>query len=278
MTLGALAVSAVVGGLVGLVSGLLGIGGGVLIVPYLYLLFSDPAWSGADPGGGNLAAMAHATSLAVILPTALAGIRAHRQAGALSVRPLLPLGAGALVLSAMGAVTAARLPSSALQAGFGVLLLAVGLRLLGVLRRRKSAGGDPSGEWSTPGLVAAGGAVGYLSALLGIGGGAVAIPLLLAGARVPVERVAGASLVVVLFAAAGGVASYGLLGGLEGGGPPGSWGYVFLPAAAAMAPGAILCAPLGARLNRRLGATTLRRLFGFLLLGIGTRLLWSVLA
>lgn len=283
MTGTALLVTVLVGGVVGFVSGLLGIGGGVLIVPFLYVLLDASTWAGVDSGAGNPAAMAHATSLAVILPTALAGIRAHCRGGMLAVRPLVPLGVGAAALAAVGAFTASHLPSRALQGAFSVLLVVVGFRLLGLLRlgRSPSATGDvgvgDGARWSTPGLVAAGGGVGYLSALLGIGGGVVAIPLLLVGARVPVERVAGASLVVVLFAAVGGVLAYGLLGGGASGSPPGSWGYVFLPAAIAMVPGAVVCAPFGARLNHRLNAATLRRLFGFLLLALGARLLWSVL-
>ena len=283
MTIEALAVTAAVGAFVGLVSGLLGIGGGVFVVPFLYLLFASPQWSGVEPTADQLAVMAHATSLAIILPTALAGIRAHRRSGGLAVRPLLPLGLGAAGFSVVGAFTAARLPSTVLQGAFGILLLLVGLRLLGVLGRRsesRPAEEDPgaSQPWSRSGLVAAGGAVGYLSALLGIGGGVVAIPLLMWGAKVPVERVAGSSLVVVLFAAVGGVSAYGLLG--HGGGPQvsGAWGHVFLPAAMAMLPGAVFCAPLGARLNRRMNAGTLRRLFGLLLLALGIRLLWTTLA
>lgn len=120
-----------------------------------------------------------------------------------------------------------------------------------------------------------GSVVGFLSAMLGIGGGIVAIPVLLNWVGMEVKRVAAASIGIVAFAAPAGILSYVVAGrGLEGL-PPGTLGFVSVPLALALIPGAVLLAPLGTRINQRLPVHILRKGFGFLMLGVGLRLLWS---
>lgn len=81
----------VVGGLVGILSGLLGIGGGVLIVPFLYFFYGHPTWSGTGLGTDLLVTVAHATSLFIIVPTALRGVLRFQQAHLVVWRAALPV-------------------------------------------------------------------------------------------------------------------------------------------------------------------------------------------
>jgi uncharacterized protein len=279
----ALAVGAAAGGL----SGLLGIGGGTVLVPFLYLLMANPQWSGVFVDPAQHATFAHATSLAVIAPTALSGLLAFRRHGLVDWNVIVPLGMAAAVAAVAGAQLAVLVPSDVLKVLFGALLLWIGGRMFGG-RGRKRAGADEAweGEGERPPGSAAlrpgaallgGGVVGMLSALLGIGGGVVAVPILHRWARMDLHRITAASIGIVGFAAPAGILSYAWAGRGAAGLPPGSLGFVSVPLALALIPGAVLMAPLGARLNRRLPVRTLRRLFGVFLLAMGVRLLWVYL-
>lgn len=274
MTPTVLLASIAIGLLVGLLSGLLGIGGGIVMVPFLYLVLSSPGWSGLLAPEGSGAAMAHATSLLVIIPTALSGALAFRRAGVLEVRGLLPLMLGAALAAIPGAQLAGGLPDDLLRAVFGAFLVLTALRI-GLSRLWKP--GDSEASRTPPGRcrrLLGGGAIGLTSALLGVGGGIVAIPILVLWMGMTLRQVAAASVAVILCAAPAGVLSYMWAGrGLEGL-PPGSVGFVSLPLALALIPGAILMAPVGARLNQRLPVDALRAVFAIVLAGVGLRLLW----
>ena len=101
MSLLALTLTLLFGGIVGVVSGLVGVGGGIVMVPLLYLLFAHPEWSGISIPSAHQAVVAHATSLFVIVPTAVAGILSYHSAGLVVWRVALPM-AGTAVLSALG--------------------------------------------------------------------------------------------------------------------------------------------------------------------------------
>jgi uncharacterized protein len=267
-----------VGAVTGLLSGLLGIGGGTVLVPFLYLLMANPGWSGVVVDPAQHATLAHATSLAVIVPTSVAGMLAFRRHGLVDWNVVVPLGVTAAVAALVGAQVAVHLSSDLLKVLFGALLLWIGARMLGL-----AGGGGPAAlasGLSTPGsaslrpaaAVAGGGLVGFLSAVLGIGGGVVAVPLLLRWARMDLHRVTAASIGIVAFAAPAGILSYAWAGQGVPGLPPGSVGFVSLPLAAALIPGAVLMAPVGARLNRGIPVRRLRRIFGAFLLVMGLRL------
>jgi uncharacterized membrane protein YfcA len=90
-----------------------------------------------------------------------------------------------------------------------------------------------------------------------------------------IRRVAPASIAIMVLAAPAGVLGYAVAGQDLVGMPSASLGYVLLPAAAAMVPGAVAMAPLGARWNQRIPTTALRRLFAVLLMVVGADLVWS---
>jgi uncharacterized protein len=289
----ALLLAALVGGAVGVVSGLLGIGGGVLMVPLLYILMGGSGWSGLAVAPDHEAALAHATSLFVIIFAALSGLRAFHREGAVSWRVVVPLGLAAVVAAFLASQVAAGLPSPMLKSLFGGFLLVSGVRLARARRRARRGpaaagrvdGGDgrglkgDEGGAGTPlrwwGALLGGGAVGFLSALLGVGGGIVAIPILIHFAGMGVHRVVPASIGIICFAAPAGVVGYVLAGQGVPDLPAGSLGFVHLPTALAMLPGAVLLAPVGARLNQRLPARTLEGVFAFLMVLLGAWLVWT---
>ncbi|HUH12051.1 MAG TPA: sulfite exporter TauE/SafE family protein [Longimicrobiales bacterium] len=257
-----------VGGAVGFVSGLVGIGGGVLIVPFLYFFYGHPAWSGIVVPAELQAAVAHATSLFIILPTAVQGTLRYHRDGLVAWPAALPVAVAALVAAVLGARLALGLPPEALKLAFGLLLLASAARL---------ALPGPTGEarplrLGLPYTLGTGTATGLLSALLGVGGGVVAIPLLIHLVHLELRRVAATSLAVICFAALSGTATYVLSGWRAPGLPGGSLGYVHLVAAVPMLVGAMLAVRAGVWTNRRLGEGRLRLLFGLLMAIVGIRL------
>jgi len=261
---------------VGVASGLLGIGGGVLVVPFLYLLMAGASWSGLVVAPAQEAAVAHATSLALIIPTALSGILAYRRSRALELPPLGLLVVGAAVGALVGSAVATSSPASLLKAAFGVFLLVMAARLFGLVPSPQdmAASETGAGMGGRGAGMLGGGTIGFFSAMLGVGGGLVAIPILLRWGRIPLERVVPVSLVLVVFASMAGTAGYAVQGWGREGLPAGAVGFVHLPTLVAMLPGAVLLAPVGAAWNQRMPVATLRRVFGVLLLLVGVRVLW----
>jgi uncharacterized protein len=271
MTLAALAALAVVGFGVGFLAGLVGIGGGVLIVPFLYFFYGHAGWSGVDLHVSLHATVAHATSLFIIVPTAVVGTLTYAKAGLVAWRAAGPIAAFSMLAAATGALLAARVPQEVLRVGFGVFLLFTAVQLV---TRRSSAANGPV-RLQLPVAALTGVLIGLLSALLGVGGGLVAIPLLLYVVRLNVEQVAATSLAIVVVAAAAGTLTYVAAGTGTPDLPQGSLGFVHLAAALPMLPGAMLAARWGARLNQRLDPRRLRWSFALLFTVLGARLVIS---
>jgi len=270
MTSVALVVSLLFGGVVGLVSGLLGVGGGIVMVPYLYLLLDAPGWSGILVPSPYQAVVAHATSLFVIVPTALAGILAYHKSRLVMWRIALPMAATAVVASMAGVQVAIRLPPEVLKASFGAFLVLSGGNLLRSSRRE--GGGEGHTRTGFALAVLGGLIVGFVTSLLGVGGGIVAIPILIHLLRIDMKKVAATSLGIVVFSALVASGTYWFTGWNHPELPPGSLGYIFAPVGLALLPGAVLTARFGARLNQRLNPRALKILFGLVFLMVGLRL------
>lgn len=266
MSFAALAIYLAVGAAAGVLAGLLGVGGGLIIVAALAFVLPG---QGVPPAAVMHVALA--TSLASILATSLSSTRAHVKRGSViwpSVWSLVP---GLLAGGALGALVASHLPGGALRFGVAAFCALAGLQLW----RGKQAPEGDAGATPRGGLLAlAGIAIGALSALVGIGGGSMTVPLLVAlGAR-PVRAVgtsAACGFAIALASAAGYV-----FGGHDATGlPRGSLGFVYLPAAAGIAVASVLSAPLGAALAHRLRGRHLTRLFAGFLWLMGASLLLS---
>lgn len=276
MTPLALLLTALWGGVVGVTSGLLGIGGGVLLVPFLYLLFAA-SWSGVALPPEMQVAVAHATSLFVVIPTALSGLWVYHRSRSIRWKAVVPMGLAAVVTATVSARLALLVPADILKGLFGALLLGVGLRMWPWKRDRTPPPLPREPRVGLLPMLVVGALVGAMSAMLGVGGGIVAIPLLVYVVRMDVSEVAATSIAVVCFAAPAGVLSYVMAGRGVVGLPPGTMGYVYLPAGLLMLPLAVLLARTGARLNRRMDRRRLLFLFGGVFIFLGGRLVWDAL-
>lgn len=262
---------------VGLVSALAGIGGGVLIVPMLYLVYSH-----TSVGLSGQTVAAHATSLCAGMVAALLGIRRYHHAAAIAWPFALWYG----VPGAVSAFLTARIVTRLSEAGwvrtaFGIFLLIAALDMIRkAVSHRDLPAAEEAARAAVPGpgrraalaLIGVGG--GAVSALLGIGGGLLAVPAFFYIARLPVRTVAPTSLVAVGLATMAGTAGYVSAGP----GPEVSGlmaGFVDLRMAIPLALGAALTVPLGVRLNRGFHPTTLYWIFAALLGVLGARLAWQ---
>jgi uncharacterized membrane protein YfcA len=251
------------GAVAGVLAGLLGVGGGLVLVAAL-------AWLLPGVGVPQEAAMhaALASSLASIVLTAAASARAHHGRGSVlwpTVRWMVP---GLLVGGWLGSGIAVRIDGDALRwIVAGYCLLAAAQLLFG--RTRAPADGPvpaPRGAAMT----LAGTAIGAVSAVVGIGGGSMTVPLLVWRGVAPVRAVGTSSAcgVAIGLASAVGYALHAPHGAL----PQFALGYVYLPAAIGVAAASVFAAPYGMRLAHRLDGASLKRVFAAFLVAVGVSL------
>ncbi len=251
----------------GLAAGLLGVGGGIVTVPIL-----EYALHFAHVPPSATLHVAVATSLATIIPTAIASSRAHHKRGSIDASLArtwaVPMLLGALV----GSLLAAYAPARALAAVFGAVALIVAGKMLFLSDEWRLASQAPRG-WAG-GLAAT--AIGGISATMGIGGGTLAVPTLtLCG--MPVHRAVGTASFFGLLISIPGTVGY-LLARPAVDLPSGTLGFVSLLGFAILAPGATLMAPLGARIAHGLSRRALSAAFGVFLLVVAARMLYRSVA
>ena len=252
-----------VGSIAGLISGLFGLGGGAVIVPLLIFTFLA---RGISPDVATH--MAIGTSLATIVFTALSSIYTHHQKQAIRwdiVKTLVP---GILLGGLLGGLFAISLGGVLLQLLFGGFLMLVALQLL-VYKPKV-------GVRSLPGYVgmgASGSLIGGISALFGIGGGTLSVPLL-TFFGIKIHQAVGTAAACGLPVAIGATLAYSTatIDGLSR--PEGSVGFVFLPALLGIIIASLPCARLGALLAHRVNAQKLRRGFAWVTMALGFRFIW----
>ena len=261
-----------VGLLVGFVSGLVGIGGGVLIVPFLYFFYNHPGFSGAHIPEDLHTLAAHATSLFVMVPTAISGARSYNKAGLVVWRAALPIAALSVVAVVGGELLAEHLPSNIVRIAFGCFLLFTGVQLS---LRKHDPEAEPHVHMNPVVIVLIGIIVGVMSGLMGIGGGAIAGALLIHFLGFDLKQAAATSLTIVLFAAIVGTIAYAVRGlGVEGM-PPGSVGFVHVLAGVPIMIGSLITVRLGTSANQRMDALALKRVFAVFFTVLGIYLIWS---
>ena len=256
---------AAIGAFAGVVAGLLGVGGGIVLVPAFFCAFSALGF-----GGPQLMQVCLATSLATIVVTSVKSVRAHNRRGAVDWDILRGWGpwiaAGALV----GVVAASGLRSVVLQGIFGVLGTAVGLYL--------AFGRDTwrLGEVMPKGVprAATGSILGFLSVLMGIGGGSFGVPLM-ALFSVPIHRAVATAAGFGVIIAAPSVVGFLLIQPEQM--PPYTVGLVNLPAFLVVIAMTLITTPLGVKLAHAMDPKPLKRAFAVFILLMAANMLRKAL-
>lgn len=242
----------------GVIAGLLGVGGGLIIVPVLALVFRY-----AHMPAAVIMHLAIGTSLATIVLTSLASVITHHRHGAVDWPVVGWISPGIVVGALLGAWLAAGLHSDGLKLIFAIFEIVIALQM--------AVGARPPSSYHLPsaaGLSAAGGVIGLISALLGIGGGSMTVPFLV-WCNVSIRRAVATSAAVGLPIAVSGTLGYIVNGWNDAQLPAHSLGYMYWPALLCIAAASLIAAPLGATLAHRLPTAGLKRLFAVLLLSLG---------
>ena len=250
------------GAAAGLLAGLFGVGGGLIMVPALAFLLPRQG-----VGDSVVMQMAIGTSLAVISVTSVASMLAHHRRGGVLWPVFWRLAPGLALGALTGAFAAHSLPGTTLKhiVGFGALLVALQMF---IDAKPKTAGQLPGAA----GLFTAGGVIGALSSLIGIGGGSLTVPFL-SWCRIEMRQTVGTSAACGLPIASAGALGFVLAGLKVSGLPDYSLGYVSLAGFGGIAAASVLTAPLGARLAHTLPPMVLKRSFAALLFTIGLGML-----
>ncbi|MGQ0657142.1 MAG: sulfite exporter TauE/SafE family protein [Chromatiales bacterium] len=250
------------GAIAGFLGGLLGLGGGIIVVPALYFLFR---WLHFAPE--LTMHLAIGTSLGIAAFTAATSTWAHHRRAAVAWSAVRALTPGILAGGLVAGLLADRVPGNALRIFFGLFEIVVAGQLLWGLSPKPTRT-LPALPW----MAVTGTGIGALSAVLGIGGGTMTVPFLVwcnVGIRQAVATSAACGLPITIAGALGHIlAGWGhelLLGGATG--------YVYWPAVAAVAAISVLFAPLGARVAHAIPTSALKRVFAVVVALIGVRML-----
>lgn len=251
----------------GILAGLLGVGGGIVIVPVLFNIF---LFLGIDEAVRMHLAVG--TSLATIIPTSIMSARAHFKRGGIDVDLLKSWGPAIFIGVLAGTVLGGNARGQVLTAIFAVIALLVAANMAFRKEGMTIADTLPSGI----GRVAMGLGVGAFSVMMGIGGGTLTVPLLTAF-NYPIRRAVGTASAIGFIIGVPGAIGF-ILAGLDAPNlPPLSLGYANLIGFALIVPATMTMAPIGARIAHTIKPRTLRLAFGFFLLVTSLRMFWSLL-
>ena len=252
--------------LVGIIAGLLGIGGGVVVVPILVFVFTA---NGFPPQ--HIMQIALATSLGSILFTSVSSFMTHHRHGAVRWDIVKGITIGILIGTFSGTWLAAQLSTRALKIFFACFLYYVAATMLSNFKPKPSR--------QLPGLLGmngVGAVIGVVSSLVGIGGGALSIPFMM-WCNVPVHHAIGTSAAIGFPIAVAGTIGYIINGLPMAGLPTPNLGYLYLPALFGIALFSFFTAPFGARLAHKTPVVTLKRIYAVFLIIVATRILWGAL-
>ena len=247
----------------GILAGLLGVGGGIVIVPVLFFLFQS---FGVSPESAML--IATATSLATIVPTSISSIRSHNKKGNVDFHLLKRWAVFILVGVLVGSWLVTRVEGTLLTILFGVIAVLSALNML--FRTGKSA--LYQNLPGTVGQTIMGASIGFFSSMVGIGGGTISVPLLTLY-NYPTHKAVGTAAAIGLIISLPGALTMLTLGSTPTDAPVGTYGLVNLFSFICIVPLTVLFAPVGASLAAKLDAVKLKKIFAFVLLFTGLRML-----
>lgn len=249
----------------GFLAGLLGIGGGMMMVPFITFILGHRGVS------ADLAVkMAIATSMATIVFTSISSVRAHHRRGAVRWDLVARLAPGIVLGGALAGAGVFRVVQGRWLALLFAAFVAFSATQMLLARQPKPTRGlpGPAGQWG------AGGAIGFLSGLVGAGGGFISVPFM-TWCNVPMHQAVATSAALGFPIALANGIGYVWSGWGVAGRPPGSLGFVFLPALAVIASASVLMAPVGVRVAHALPVATLKRAFALLLYALAASMAYK---
>ncbi len=246
---------------IGFFAGLLGIGGGMMMVPALAALFGA---QGLAPE--HIMHLALGTSMASVFFTGASSVREHHRLGSVDWNIFWRLGPAMAAGGFLPSLASGWLPQRALALAFAVVVYGASLQIYA--GRKPGAGRRLPG---TLGLSLAGLIIGLIAGLVSAGGAFLSMPFML-WCGVPIRRAIGTGAALGLPVAVVGSVGYVISGWGVSALPEGSWGFVLLPALVPVVIASMLVAPYGARLAHRLPVDMLRRIFAFLLFALATHM------
>lgn len=245
---------ALMGACAGFLAGLLGIGGGMIMVPFMTIILEAKGFPAE-----YVVKMAVATSLATICFTSLSSVRSHHQHGAVLWPVARVLAPGILVGALIGAQIAAALPTRVLGLVFSLFIAYSATQM--ILDRKPKPSRTLPGGW---GMFGMGNVIGLLSSVVGAGGAFVSVPFM-TWCNVKIHQAVATSAALGFPIALAGTLGYIWAGRGLPDMPPGAFGYLYLPGLLVIATTSILTAPLGARTAHRMDIRPLKRAFGVVL-------------
>ena len=254
------------GGFVGILAGLLGVGGGLVIVPILVIAFKIQGIPHEI-----IMHLALGTSLASIIFTSISSFMAHHKRGAVDWQTVRRIVIGILTGTFIGSCFVAILSTNILKLFFVCFIYFVAFQFL--TNKKPKASRELPGIF---GMFLAGNTIGFISSLVGIGGGAVSVPYM-TWCNIAVHRAIGTSSAIGLPIAISGTVGFVFNGWNNAVLPEYSIGYVYLPALLGIAAISVLTAPLGVKLAHSLPVGKLKKIFSLLLIIVGTKMLIDII-
>ncbi|MDL9998234.1 sulfite exporter TauE/SafE family protein [Variovorax sp. J22P240] len=249
----------------GFLAGLLGIGGGMLMVPFLTIILGNRGVT------ADLAVkMAIATSMATIIFTSISSVRAHHKRGAVRWDIVRRLAPGIVIGSLIGSLGVFALLKGTALAIFFALFVGFSATQMFLDKRPKPTRQMPG----TAGQLGAGGAIGFISGLVGAGGGFISVPFM-TWCNVAIHNAVATSAALGFPIAVANVVGYVWSGQTVQGLPEGSFGFIWLPALCVIAVCSFLIAPLGAKAAHSLPVSKLKRIFASILYVLAAYMLWK---
>ena len=253
------------GAFVGVFAGMLGIGGGMIVVPPLALMLEAQGLPRE-----HVLHLAVGTAMATILFTSISSVRAHAARGGVRWEIAWRISPGIVFGGIVGAVVANYLSTRTLAIYFTAFVFLMAVNMALDLKPKPSR--QPPGA---AGMFAVGTTIGGLSSLVAIGGAVMTVPFMLY-CNVSIRQAVGTAAAIGFPIAVGGTIGYLYTGWAAPGLPAWSVGYVYLPALAGITIASVLTAPLGARLAHRMPGRLLKRIFAGLMFVLAARMLFSL--
>lgn len=253
----------VLGGIVGFIAGLLGVGGGGILVPFLSLMFIEMGVTKEE-----VMHVALGTSMACIIVTSLSSLHAHHKKGAVQWSIVRGMSLGVILGTFTATFVASHLNSIYLAFVFACFMIWTAVKLV-----RKRHSDNPCKEKNKVKLFLPAFGIGNISALVSIGGGSLTVPFLVKQ-NIDIKSAVGTSAAIGLPISIAGTLGYLLNGSTASEAITSQVGFIYLPAVILISLSSFLLAPLGVRVSHQLEVQTLKTLFAILLIALSLKTLW----